>query len=558
MDDIYAGCKSSNLPHNGGLDKDGVNPYQCPSNLLGSQKSTRATVMSGMEEMSSFQIKDSKKKHDFKWYVVLFDRPHQELKFQRFVYNNRDISKNILQVYCPTHTVVKEYYQSLHETMPEGVKEDPKGKFLYKDKPLFAGSDFVYATYQALNEFLKTYYPSGRIQFKRRISPYQQSEPFIVPDKEMDDFRDFNENFADSVVLLQKTFKDYSFNQKEGLPNDTLKIVDGPMAGLTGYLIRINGNKGLAFQVRNPYGGNPFIFGIPNIWNFHVVRVHNNIQDRQSLATVKYRAVDLLIGILQKSGYVDENILDELYVLIKNLQKSDSHLHPALAENIKNMANDDKALIMNLIRYENDEPGFVRKNWSKLVLRPFLTPSSGIEIPSGKDYVKFSHSNFTEIIKRTVIEEEVYNPSTVTVSGEESIYYSHIGLMQHSDKDYTLFINWDGFLEEYFATDGEARKRIIASFADYTPTLFNVLTNETTPIVAMESMMIDERSKMNVLATSIHSINVSKEESIEDNAEFQKAIQDLIDTGVKICKEINSSSHLAIWRNKLSSVWLHR
>ena len=487
--------------------------------------------------------------NSFNWFIVRFDKPHQELKFQKFVYDNRDISKNIIEVYCPTHTVVKEYYSK--SPAGQASPSQPRPHL----RPLFAGADFVYATFFALSDFLRNYCPGASIQYKKRLRPNQPSEPLIVPEKEMTDFRNFNENFADKVVLLPKSIKEYAFNNKGDMPNETLRIVDGPMAGLTGYLIKLDGNKGLAFQINNPYGGQPFTFGILNIWDFHVVRVHNVSEDRQSLSTMKARAVDLLIGLLQKDGCEDKVLMDRLYSIMEQLRQGRSlvQAYPAM----KGLSLSDKELILNLIRYEKDEPGFVRKNWPRLTIRPLLTPTSGIHIPEGKDYALLPHSGFMEIVKRTRVEEEAFDPSHTSAMNMETCYYAHVGMIRNHGGVCTFFSDWNKFLGEYFATEGEGRKRLNVSFANHAPTLLKVLTGEEASMQAVPSMHVGTGPCLNVMALSIPYSGPFDEDDLLADEAMEQALSAFIATGLAICREISSSSHLALWRGLISDIWLH-
>lgn len=658
MEDIITGSNSKRFsPHKGGLNNVGVSPYQCPLNPMGSQSHTHDNDMSGTEgtvlpELNTFR----KTALEYKWYIVLFSKPHQEIKFRNFVLDHPEYTKSILEVYCPTHTVVMEYYQKLEGGKPSKQLKTIKGKkgnIPYKDKPLFGGSDFVYATYQALSEFLKVYYTCGSIQFKKKSREENKSEPLTVPEDQMEEFRNFNENYVDKTVMLQHPFEDYAYNVNENKPNETLKIVDGPMAGLTGYFIKIAKNRGLAFKVNNPYGGTPYTFAIPNIWDYHVVRLHNADNDNQTLATLKPRAVDLLIGILQGCGYDDNSILDELNLIIGQLTRNKSlssiasglliqrreslnhanvtklraeetlsnadkelndikgkaddsknkkkelrkqkreadkiitTLEPRirakeiqleytrnLVKKIKNVTADDVRLILNLVRYEKDAPGYVKDSCQHLTLRPFLTPTSGIELLEGKDYGILQHKEFAEIIKKVTITEECFFPKSGKSETITGVYYAHVGIKKDNGKDVIVFVNWNEFLSKYYLTDIEGRKRLAnvvesnnadgktvrtsyGTFSLYAPTLCYVLTNQDLPISAIQSMQVGEDSSMNVLAIKLHNISLSTDEKLENNKTVLNTVDALINKGIAICKEINSSSHIAAWRGLLSTVWLH-
>ena len=61
---------------------------------------------------------------------------------------------------------------------------------------------------------------------------------------------------------------------------------------------------------------------------------------------------------------------------------------------------------MNLIRYEKDNPGYVKSNWKKLIIRPFLTPTPGVEFEDDQHETKIQHTNFTEIIRKVDINQD--------------------------------------------------------------------------------------------------------------------------------------------------------
>lgn len=147
---------------------------------------------------------------------------------------------------------------------------------------------------------------------------------------------------------LNKPFKDYAFNKKEGLPNDTVKIVDGVLAGLTGYFTKIAGNRGMVFNVTNPYGGEPLTFAVPNIWDFHVVRLHNAESDKQTIASAKARGVDLLIGLLQSCGYDDSIIKSEFDILLDKLANGIS-----LQKAVEDLVCQRKAILDHSLKQNN-------------------------------------------------------------------------------------------------------------------------------------------------------------------------------------------------------------
>ncbi len=493
---------------------------------------------------------------DYRWYVVRTKR-HQEGKLVELLEKQKAQTKNILEIYAPTHTTVNVHQDS----------DD-------RQKPLFAGIVFVLATQNALMSFMKEHSKDADIQYERKKEKGERTRMCVIPESQMRAFRDYNENYADKVIVLERPYSDYAFNTKTGEPNEIVRVVDGPLAGCEGYICRFRHGKRLVFQVQGFEPGSWLTVSCPKAWDLHVVRLHNMEGDRLSVGTEKGRAVDLLAGILQACGYGERTlqmlygIIDRLVVkpsLVSLCKELHAHGDTALSQRLARMTGTEAELVINLVRYEHDNPGYVKANWSKLALRPFLTPTAGVEMEEGKTGVKFHHKDFTEIIRKVDIKEEAYLPSLQKDETITTTYYAHIGMMEDKDKEEsTYFANWDGFLQEYFLTAGKANEKLVAgtveavpngtanaegeklieSFRNYAPTLYKVLTDADSAVKAVQDFKVGEDT-LGVLA-------------IRSSAQEKDAAKDkLIQTCVRICKEINTTNHLAIWRRYLRTVWLH-
>ena len=129
---------------------------------------------------------------------------------------------------------------------------------------------------------------------------------------------------------------------------------------------------------------------------------------------------------------------------------------------------------------------------------------------------------------------------------------------------FIYFANWDDFLREYFLTAGKANEKLVSgkarkvrngtplreteklieSFRNYAPTLYKVLTEPDSAIKVVPNFKVGEET-LNVLA-------------IQASAQDKEAAKDkLIQACVRICTEINTTNHLAVWRRYLRTVWLH-
>ena len=493
---------------------------------------------------------------DYQWFLVR-TKPGHEQELCALIGREKDKIRNILEVYCPTHTKVYVRRGDSEQRMP-----------------LFDGYVFVLATQNALVEFLRDNCSDAFIRYNRKRTPDEKATACTIPESQMRAFRDYNENYADKVIVLERPYSDYAFNTKTGEPNEIVRVIDGPLAGCEGYICRFRHGKRLVFQVQGFEPGSWLTVSCPKAWDLHVVRLHNMEGDRLSVGTEKGRAVDLLAGILQACGYGERTlqmlygIIDRLVVkpsLVSLCKELHAHGDTALSQRLARMTGTEAELVINLVRYEHDNPGYVKANWSKLALRPFLTPTAGVEMEEGKTGVKFHHKDFTEIIRKVDIKEEAYLPSLQKDETITTTYYAHIGMMEDKDKEEsTYFANWDGFLQEYFLTAGKAneklvagtveavpdgaanaeREKLIESFRNYAPTLYKVLTDADSAVKAIQDFKVGEDT-LGVLA-------------IRSSAQEKDAAKDkLIQTCVRICKEINTTNHLAIWRRYLRTVWLH-
>lgn len=491
---------------------------------------------------------------DYHWFLVC-TKPGHELELRALIEREKGKIRNILEVYCPTHTKVY-------------VRRGDNEQRL----PFFDGYVFVLATQGALAEFLRDNDSDAYIWYNRKRTPDEKAMACTIPESQIRAFRDYNENYADKVIVLERPYTDYAFNAKTDEPNEIVRVVDGPLAGCEGYICRFHKKKGLVFRVQGMMPGCWLTVTYPNASDLHVVRLHNAEGDRLSIGTEKGRAADLLVGVLQGCGYGErtQSLFYELMerlaadlsleALCKHLQKQGEKV---LADRLAKLTTKEAELLINLARYEHDTPGYVRENWPRIILRPFLTPTSGIEMEEDKNEAELPHQDFTEIIRKLDITEEVYYPSRQEDGKITTAYYAHIGRME--DKSgFIYFANWDDFLREYFLTAGKANEKLVSgkvrkvrneitlaeteklieSFRNYAPTLYKVLTEPDSAVKAMQDFKVGEEL-LNVLA-------------IQSSAQEKEAAKDqLIKTCVRVCTEINTTNHLAVWRRYLRTVWLH-
>lgn len=491
----------------------------------------------------NISMPDKLNRVDYHWYLVR-TRPGHERELVGLIEQKKGETRNVLEAYCPTHTTVN---------VRQGGDE--------RRLSLFDGYVFVLATQGALVDFLHDNYPNAFLRYNRKQAPEEKGRPCIIPESQMRAFKDFNENYAEMVVVLERPYADYAFNPHEdNQANEIVRVLDGPLAGCEGYVCRLNRKKGLVFRVQGMMPGSHLTVSYPNICDLHVVRLHNAEGDRLSIGTEKARGADCIIGLLQACGCGERtlpmlyDIMDCLAVkpslvsLCKDLYKKGEK---ALSMRLAQISGKEAELVLNLARYERDNPGFVKQGWSNLTLRPFLTPTSGLEMAEGQDEARLPHQDFIEIIRKVDITEEVYYPTQEKGGTATTTYYAHVGMRKDAGKDgYVLFANWDEFLGEYFLTAGKANEKLVGgtvpsveSFRNYAPTLYHVLASPDSAVKAERGFQVGEDS-LNVMTVA--------------SSEPEQGAETLVRTCVNICKEINTTNRLAIWRRYLRAVWLHQ
>lgn len=91
---------------------------------------------------------------------------------------------------------------------------------------------------------------------------------------------------------------------------------------------------------------------------------------------------------------------------------------------------------------------------------------------------------------------------------------------------------------------GETTKpeKLIESFRNYAPALYKVLTGTDSAVKAVPDFKVGEDTLNAMVLTT---------------ADREQGKEELLRTCLAICREINTTNHLAIWRRYLRGVWLH-
>lgn len=474
---------------------------------------------------------------DIQWFVI-HTRPHQENKVKMLLETEQAKRPNILEIYCPSNKILKIQ----------------KGKRI-EETPIFAARVFVLTTQMDAIQFLTEKYPEGYLEFDKT-----QKKVMTIPEQQMLFFMDFNEHYPEQVLVLERPYSDYAFNPKNNEPNEIIKVMDGPFSGQTGYLVRFRRERRLVFQMER------MAVSIPEIWDYHLTRLHNHEGDKQSIHTQKGRAIDFLIGMLQGCGFdadLGKVFRKTLYtlaakpslnLLCQQIKGEQNICYQRFYDKLKVLNPQEASTLISLASYIKENPN-VAESCQTLSIRPFLTPTSGISPTEGKEYAILSHKKFVEYIYPTTLTEDTFFASQDQERTIQTLYYAHIGILQKRNGNIMVFANWDKILTEYLYLLGEAKEKQLETFSKYCPLLHQVLIGQDT--IKVEKGLSLDNGSLHVLG--IHTkFDATSTVPIWEQATVREAIQLLVSTCKDICLEINTSTHLANWRKYLRSVWLHK
>lgn len=399
-------------------------------------------------------------------WLVVHTRPHQERKVVELLEEERSRRPNIVDIYNPRETVVR---------VQHGAREERK--------PIFAGKVFVLSTQSDLSTLLTEKYPEGYLEYDKT-----QQRVMTIPERQMLFFMDFNENYPEQVVVLERPYSDYAFNARNDAPNEAVMVADGPFAGKTGYLVKFRGNRRLVFQMQG------MAVSLPDAWSYRLVRLHNRKGDRLSRATLKARIADAAVGMLQGCGLADE-AHEWLCWLLQTLAQRQSFaaLQEAIAqreqeakdkasikklcEQIRMLAPEAASDLLSLADYARQNPEFLAE-CRQTAVRPFLTPTCGVPMREGRDCALLHHNKYMELMLPVTFTEPTFSQEDDAATEPTVSYYAHVLLQRKSNGRCTVMANLNALLQPCFLLGGAAREKQFETFRNYCPLLLQLLRGE--------------------------------------------------------------------------------
>ena len=208
---------------------------------------------------------------------------------------------------------------------------------------------------------------------------------------------------------------------------------------------------------------------------------------------------------------------------------------------------------MTLVEFLKSGNQWNYDGWEHEVIRPFLT-NTAFGGPMDEEYKEIQHKDYVEVVYKLNFAEPTYFSDTNETRDNQVTYYAHVGIVDMGQGKLILFVDWTQMLDAYYLMDGSALDKQNNTFRTYCPTLYQVLSNEL-EVVALKNMKIGNKT-LHVLGIEVDNVSRSDKGWMADS-KVKENVGKLVNTGYSICAEINGSTHLAMWRRYLRTVWLH-
>ena len=308
-----------------------------------------------------------------------------------------------------------------------------------------------------------------------------------IPDEDMEHFIYFSDKMADGIEGLSIVDKRYD---DLILENDTIRILSGPLAGWVGVVkqIKSKGKKDRHLFVR--FGDNRCL-NISNIRQYDMQVEHEATKGPKAEAVGVWRAIDQMIGYLQAQQpslnayntlrnlfldyqrklfvYRNRNMTDLAYSNKKE-EKTVAHQQWVLEQIDRSMRNNFRILSNNFQAGEVTLKKWLNELIPDAILRPFLTPTSGITIPQGQDYAVLHHNGITELILRCNLRDvfqdnDIESDKNTTEFDEDYDYYAHFALLKTGAGKVKAICSWGGFYDYYASQSSKERETFLENLA---------------------------------------------------------------------------------------------
>lgn len=320
-----------------------------------------------------------------------------------------------------------------------------------------------------------------------------------IPDEDMDRFIFYTEQMADGIEGLSIVDGRYSELIEK---NDTIRILSGPMAGWVGVVkqVKHNGKKDRHLLVRF---GNNHCLNISNIRQYDIRIEHEATAGAKAEAVGAWRAIDQLVGFLQEKAPQDDaparlRQLLRTYHARQQVRRTSDMSDKGYANRKKQAEAEHKDSILAIFDESMRSNFHILANFfhadgatidtaladliPDAVLRPFLTPTSGIPVSEEGGYAVLRHNGIIELVLRCNLRHFFRNDGYdcgkySPVFDEDYQYYAHVALLPTADGKTVAATSWGGFYGHYAALTAAERGKFLGDLkARKYPNLLRALT----------------------------------------------------------------------------------
>lgn len=517
------------------------------------------------------------------WYVLV-TKLHQETQVSTLLQQaiEQGTIRNLFDVYLP---------QNRH------IRVLCKGQVTFA--PLLNCRVFVYGTQQAVGEFIRQTPTECSLYIDRTNGTYLQ-----VPEPQMRCFIDFNTFHVEELLVLERPFADYARVQSNGKLNMRARVIDGPFAGMEGVLVRIKKDHRLVFEMGE------LAVSIPSVWDYHLVRVVDPERDSTLSPHRPERLADFLMGQLQVAGFPDEasealhhflhllhadaslrHLAETLRKEIRTIQHNKDKELPSIVEKnaengkvcatssmlqpltcpscgfpfsvsalaklacfVEKLSSDEASALLTLAHCSADDSAWFKDILHSGPLRPFLTPTAGIDGISSGCSGKMAHAGFDEYIVPVEFEQLQYSSKENRTTEVRTVYYAHVGLCKY-DSHWQLFADWSPLHRRYAQLEGPARYAQHKTLREYLPELEQIFSDHHPDGLHFVSLAPPPYKAPRMML--VQNFPYTKGDTNKESAaSFATFAEKFATTAARLFQTIRQHTHLALWRGALPEVWV--
>lgn len=377
----------------------------------------------------------------------------------------------------------------------------------------------------------------------------------VIPDYQMEIFKRYNPQHIDELIILSKPFAEYAEK------NIRFYVEDGPFAGVEGYKIDLHREKKLAIAFGN------ITMALNTMYKYKVCRVIEPEKDPVFKSQQLHRIVCNIIGSLKVHGFVDDAYSTLIYILGKCHEcnndigalfelfneYSTNEIDRKIADYIDSLDAITAGHIISLANHltQKDLLQPLPDEMKPKDMLPFLTPPYG-KLDTKISHKYLQHEGFEEMVCKVQLTERTplsesrkEGKAKGKISTLEKIdYFAHIKIEPEGKDKTILSCDFSAFFSVASSLERRQRETEIEKLRKNDSPLLDVLEDNNP-----EGITLTSKGLTIVINAARNKID---EKDIQEHAKI------LIKKGVAITENLLHTSRMAMWRNLLPTIIIHK